>query len=284
MRVGSTTHKELFCKTFIDSYQEFEPESLDWPELNAADIEKIRAVPFWQEVLYTEMRAINIIDAFSATITDPQIRQVIELMGHEERRHERLVKHLIARYGIVIEPLTLTPLPKDIETTFIDFGFGECVDSFLGFGFFKIAQESRYLPEPLFKILDILMQEEIRHVLLIINWMAYREAQKGRRSALLRAITSAWYYGRAIRSLVGVASRNADQQGDGQQFSATQASDILGGLTIRTVIQACLSENQRRLACFDALLLKPTLLPSLAKIVMFVLNPFSTKAVPKSAI
>ena len=48
----------------------------------------------------------------------------------------------------------LEPLGPDIETAFKDFGFGECVDSFLGFGVFKIARQSGFLPEAMFEIFD----------------------------------------------------------------------------------------------------------------------------------
>jgi hypothetical protein len=272
MQVGSDTHKVLFCKSYINSYKEFEPERLSWPELSSSELERMRGVPFWQEILYTEMRAISIIDAFAATVDDPLIRKALDLMGKEEKRHEDLIRYLIAHYGITLADQNFDPLPSDIETTFIDFGFGECVDSFIGFGFFKIARETKFLPDPLLDILDILMEEEIRHVLFIINWMAYREAQHGRRAAPLRALTSAWYYGRAISSLIKVGLRNARNESNGVQFSATQASEVLGDVTIRQALEACLSENARRLAAYDRKLLRPLLLPRIAGALLALLK------------
>lgn len=272
MQVGSNLHKTLFCSNYVNTYKEFDPERLPWPELNASELERMRRVPFWQEILYTEMRAITIIDAFSATVADPLIREALDLMGKEEKRHERLIRYLISHYGITVTQKNLEPLQADIETTFIDFGFGECVDSFLGFGFFKIARETKFLPDPLLDILDILMEEEIRHVLFIVNWMAYREAQHGRRFAPVRALTFAWYYARAISSLLKVALRNARNEGNGVQFSATQVGEILGEISVSQVLDACLSENARRLAAYDRNLLRPMLLPGIAGALLMLLK------------
>ena len=79
--------------------------------------------------------------------------------------------------------MPLDPMPADIETAFKDFGFGECMDSFLGFGVFKIAREAGFLPEEMFAIFDTLMYEETRHIVFFVNWMAWRQVQQGRARA-----------------------------------------------------------------------------------------------------
>ena len=63
----------------------------------------------------------------------------------------------------------LEALPADIEKAFIDFGFGECLDSFLGFGAFKFARQAGFLPESMFEIFDTLMFEETRHIVFFVN-------------------------------------------------------------------------------------------------------------------
>lgn len=268
LKAGSAEHRQLFCRSFIDSHLRFEPERLAWPELEPAMLQRLREVPFWQEVLYTEMRAIRIIEAFAPALPDPLVREAMELMAEEERRHERLVRHLIARYGIAIEAREIPPLPSDIERTFIDFGYGECVDSFLGFGFFRLARESGFLPQEMFAILEILMGEEVRHVLFFVNWMAWHQARHGRGAAPLRSLTSAWYYARAIAALAGVALRNARHQGNGREFSATQAAELMQGFTVVRLLEACLEENRRRLDAYDRGLMRPRLLPALARIAL----------------
>jgi len=265
VRVGSEAHKDLFCRSFIQSHRRFEAEQLPWPDLDPESLARVQRVPFWQEVLHTEMRAIDIIDAFTRTVPDPMIREAIDLMGYEEKRHGRLVQVLIDRYGIEVQAEAMQPLPHDVERTFIAFGYGECVDAFLGFGLFNIARQAKFLPDEMFDILDVLMYEETRHIILFTNWMAYREAQRGRRAASLRGMTAAWHYGRSIGSKVRVIVRNARDKGDGRRFSATQASVFLEGFSVRRLVDECLAENARRLGEYEADLVRPLLMPGIAR-------------------
>ena len=270
VRIGSEAHKELFCQSFIRSHRRFDPERLPWPDLDGEALDRVQKVPFWQEVLHTEMRAIEIIDAFTPTVADPLVREAIDLMGYEEKRHGRLVRFLIDRYGITIHPEAPAPISTDVEGTFIDFGYGECVDAFLGFGLFKIARDSGFLPTSMFDILDVLMYEETRHIILFTNWMAYREAQHGRRAAALRAVTATRRYARSIGSKVRVIVRNARGGSDSRRFSAAQATVFLDGFSVGRLVDQCLAENARRLGEFEAELARPRLLPGIARVVQAV--------------
>jgi hypothetical protein len=227
----------------------------------------MRAIPFWPEVLHTEQRAIEIIDAFVPTVPDAHVRTAIELMGYEERRHERLVRFLIDRYRIESRSEPAPPLPPDIERAFIGFGYGECVDAFLGVGLFKMAREAEFLPAAMFDVLDVLMYEETRHILLFTNWMAYREAHHGRGAAPLRATTAAWHYGRSIGSKARVAVRSARGESDGRRFAATQAGTFLPRFSVRRLVEECLGEHERRLGQFEAGLVRPRFMPRLALVV-----------------
>ena len=60
------------------------------------------------------------------------------------------------------------------------------MDAFLGFGAFKTARQSEFLPEGMFEIFDVLMHEETRHIVFFINYMAWREKRRGH-IALTRA-------------------------------------------------------------------------------------------------
>src|SRR5215470_13515541 len=134
MKIGSEEHKQIFCRHFMETYQEYDPKTLPWPDLDEAALQRLRSVPFWQEVFYTERRAGAIVKAFTDTVTDPVLKQAIAMQGEEETRHAELIRVMIDRYGIDAKELPMEMLPADIETAFKDFGFGECVDSFLGFG------------------------------------------------------------------------------------------------------------------------------------------------------
>jgi hypothetical protein len=86
---------------------------------------------------------------------------------------------MIDRFGLEVTEQPLETFPADLETAFIDFGFGECLDAFLGFGAFKTARESEFLPEGMFQIFDVLMHEETRHIVFFTNYEAWREKHRG---------------------------------------------------------------------------------------------------------
>ena len=265
--IGSEEHKDLFCRHFRQTYQHYVPAELPWPELDEAALQRLRAVPFWQEVLHTELRAGAIVKAFSSAIDDPVLKEAIELQGFEEARHADLIRVMIQRYGIDVTEKPLDPLPPDIETAFKDFGFGECMDSFLGFGVFKIARQSGFLPEAMFDIFDTLMVEETRHIVFFINWMAYRQVRQGRGAAWRRAAVSVWFYGRAFKRMLHTA-RGGAQGKEGKEFVATEASAFLKDFTFRRFLEDCYAENARRMSVVDASLLRPAFLPRLADVAL----------------
>jgi len=228
----------------------------------------LRSIPFWQEVLYTERRAGAIVAAYAATIADPLVHEAVSLQGFEEARHAELLRVMIHRYGIAAdEPPLDEPISSNLRRAFADFGYGECADSFLGFGVFKIARRSGFLPEPLFEIFDMLMREETRHIVFFINWMAWQQTARGYGARWLRAGNAAWYYSRAIGRLLGTLRRGR-RANDGKDFSATQASALLDGFTFRGFVKECCAEHARRMAGFDSDLLLPRLLPTVAGVAL----------------
>jgi len=220
-------------------------------------------VPSWQEVYHTERRAGAIVAAFTPMVQDPLVREAVALQGVEEARHAELLRVMIDRYGLDATEQPLEAFPPNLETAFIDFGFGECMDSFLGFGAFKTARQSEFLPDGMFEIFDVLMHEETRHIVFFINYMAWREVRRGRGAAPLRALTSAWYYGRALRRLLGMVRRGKDAN-DGRDFAVTEANMFLEGFSFRRFVEDCYRENGRRMSAFDPDLLQPRLLPAIA--------------------
>ncbi|MGF2034166.1 MAG: ferritin-like domain-containing protein [Nostoc sp. CmiVER01] len=228
MKIGSKEHKELFCRSFIESHLEYEPAHLPWPTLDSVALESLRNIPFWREALNTEQEAGVMVNAFAATISDPLLKDAIALQGMEEVRHGRLIKFMIDRYDIQISPPPAPVLISNIKTAFLDFGFGECLDSFLAFGLFGLARRHvNYIPEALFDIFDKVLDEEARHIMFFINWVTYLQIQEG--------------------------------------FTATGASNFIDNLTPELLLSTCLKENSRRLGVFDKELLQPQLVPKLAK-------------------
>jgi hypothetical protein len=276
VRLGSEAHKEVFCRQFRQTHQTYDPETLPWPDLEPDAHQRLRSVPFWQEVLHTEKRAGAIVKAFTETIEDPVLKEAVAMQGFEEARHADLLRVMIRRYEIDAPETPLDPLPADITTAFKDFGFGECMDSYLGFGVFKIARTSEFLPESMFEIFDTLMYEETRHVVFFVNWMAWHQAQKGMASTLLTPLVTFWFYLRAMNRMRGVAERGA-KVNDGKDFAATQASVFLDKFTFRGFLEDCYGENKRRMGELDPELIKPSFLPKLTSVALPALRLWSLR-------
>ncbi len=103
MKIGSEAHKELFCRSFMESYQEYDPEALPWPDLDDATLARLQGIPFWEEAWTIEREAGVMVSAFAETVSDPVIREAIALQGKEEARHARLIEFLIQRYDVKVK-------------------------------------------------------------------------------------------------------------------------------------------------------------------------------------
>ncbi|CAA9233505.1 hypothetical protein AVDCRST_MAG92-1144 [uncultured Coleofasciculus sp.] len=122
MKIGSEAHKELFCRSFMESYQEYEPEQLPWPQLDSVTLDRLKAIPFWEKAFDTEREAGVLVSAYAEMVDDPVLKEAIALQGREEGRHAHLIKTLIDRYGIEIRERPRIELSDNIEEAFIDFG------------------------------------------------------------------------------------------------------------------------------------------------------------------
>ena len=278
MKIGSETHKELFCQSFMESYLEYEPEQLPWPHADNTTLERLRSIPFWQTALDTERKAGVLVGAYAETVKDPVLREALTLQAHEESRHARLIETLIKRYGLIeITVPAAESLPTNIEQAFTTFGFEECLDSFFAFGLFGIAREAGLLPEQFFKIFDPVLDEEARHNLFFVNWVTYLQISRHRGAIVLQAAKSLWHYGKALRNLIE-AFGGSNKTGAG--FTATGASAFTIDLTPEMFLSTCLQENARRMSKFDQRLLQPQLMPAIATTALRTLQ-FSSQLKPK---
>lgn len=261
-RVGSREHRDLFCSTFIETHRPFEPENLPWPRLEPRYVELLRAFPFWSFARSMEQEADRMIAAFCTTLTDPVIREAIELQGYEEGRHGRLLNHMLERYAIDVPNVPLSNLPVTRDD-FVVFGFSECVDSVVGFGGFALAREKQIFPPGLLDIFEHILFEEARHITFFINWWRYDEELAGNTSPLARTLAALRYHVRAIAHQAQGAQGAAvvpapiDLTGGGSQA-------ILEGVTPQHFLEMALAEERRHMERLDARLLKPRIVPVLA--------------------
>lgn len=288
MQIGSDAHLTLLCREFIDTHDPFEPEKLPWPDLDAASVAKLRGLPFWDEAIRTERRTGAKVTAYAAEESPPLLREAVALQGYEETRHAALLDTLIRRYDISVDPGPEQPLPTNLEAAFMRTGYGECIDSFFAFGMFALARETEFLPSALLNVLEPIVQEEVRHILFLVNWVAYK---RQRRPAPLRPL----YRLRCLASFAGAAFDRARSAGNVARgatggdatggdakstaastaapappvskdgFTASGASAIASDLSVRSFVALCLRENDRRFAAYAPELLRPRTVPTMAR-------------------
>jgi hypothetical protein len=267
MHIGSEAHLTLLCREFIDTHHSFEPDELPWPNLDAEAVAKLRGLPFWDEAIRTERRTGAKVTAYAAEVTPPLLREAVALQGYEESRHAALLDTLVRRYQISVDPGPELPLPRNLEAAFMRTGYGECIDSFFAFGMVALARDTEFLPHALLDVLEPIVQEEVRHILFLVNWVAYKRRQQlavlqplHRLRCLASFAGAAYDRARSARNVAGNVEGAAK---DG--FTASGAGAIAGDFSVREFVARCLEENVRRFAPYAPELLKPRAVPAMAR-------------------
>jgi hypothetical protein len=145
-------------------------------------------------------------------------------------------------------------------------GYSECIDSFFAFGLFETARRSGYFPHELVETFEPVIQEEGRHILFFANWVAWHRRNLPWWSRLHFRATEAAVWAFLIWEWIGIA-RGLDNAGEMQDANfAVQGSGAVGiELSPAELIDLCLVENDRRMAGYDERLLRPRLVPALAR-------------------
>jgi hypothetical protein len=265
MQVGSEEHKELFCRSFIASHERYEPSELPWPDLDERSLSILRSIPVWSSALQVEVNAGAMLSGFADSQRDVLIQQALRLQGYEEDRHGRMLSTLVERYQLhaPVEPPQLQPTRQ----AFIDFGYNECLDSFLGFGVFRIARSVQFMPDSLMSLFTRVLWEEARHIVFFVNWIAYERTIRGYGNPVMQAIPTAIGYARALQKTLGRAGQSKTED---KGMSA--AGDIFTDLTLSKFLQACLTENDMHMAKFDKDLVRPRVVPSIARFALSIVD------------
>jgi hypothetical protein len=280
VQIGSNEHKELFCRFFMESHRPYDPREWPWPQLDDLSLARLRAIPIWTLALEVELGAGAMLTGFAKTERDPLVRKALELQGYEEDRHGRILQCLIERYGLSVTPNV--PKHQPVRRAFLDFGYDECVDSFAGFGIFRLARAARILPETLTSLFSQVLLEEARHIVFFVNWIAWDRFRRGLRGPAMQLVPVLLSYGAAIgRKVRGGAQIQGPEPADGRDLFG----DALKDLTAAKFLRACVEENDRYLAPFDPRLLRPRVIPALAKAALAIVETIERlrAAFPKSA-
>ncbi len=271
LRFGSEAHKEAFCRMLLDTHDPYRPAAIDWPTLDAAARERLVGLPIWDLAIRTEGFAAIRVGSFAETLRDPVLREAMRLDAFEERRHKELLGHMIAAYGIAVEPEPDYPAPREPEWAFVRTGFSECIDSFFAFGLFALARRAGFVPEALCALFEPVIQEECRHILFFKNWLVWRQ----RNTPWWR---KPWFHARCLMVLAAIARDRArlgrsigagrrTAPSDGPGVTMTTHRHLGGHIGFGEVIAFSLAENDRRMARYDPRLARPRLVPLVVRLV-----------------
>lgn len=262
LAVGSAEHKELLCSFFTESHDPYKPADLKWPALDEAVIARLKALPIWEEAVRTEAETALAVLTMGAAEKDPVLSQAITLQGYEEQRHAEILKLLTDKYGISVPKFSPTA-PADPDWAFMRIGYGECFDSFFAFGLFALARDSGFFPPSLVELFEPIMQEEGRHIIFHVNWIAYNQAKlpyAGRPGYVFKRGLAMWL--QAVSRLKTAMKIKGEAEQDNFTMNAHAQ---FGDISPREFVELCLRENERRLAPYDKRLLRPEFVPAIAR-------------------
>jgi hypothetical protein len=160
-------------------------------------------------------------------------------------------------------------------------GYSECIDSFFAFGLFALAKRSGFFPPALVDTFEPVMQEEGRHILFFVNWVAWhrRQLPAWRRPLFALKILAVWAFliwerigiARGVAGAVGTDAGQAARQDNNFTLNGSKAvGDV--DLSPAELAEICLAENDRRLSGYDPRLRRPTVVPRLARLAHWLMR------------
>ena len=265
IRFGSEAHKTLFCRTLLDTFNPYKPAVIDWPKLDTETRDRLVSLPIWDIAVQTEGRARLNVASYAAITPDPLLRKAIELNAFEEGRHKHVLSNLVAAYGIELAREPEYVVRGDPDWAFMVTGYSECIDSFFAFGLFESAKRSGFFPPELVDTFEPVIQEEGRHILFFVNWAAWyrRTMPFWRRPFFELKVWAVWIF--LIWERIGIA-RDVGSGVQDNNFTVTGAKAVGNDIDVAELIDICLEENERRMGLYDRRLLRPRLVPALARL------------------
>ena len=270
IRLGSPEHLMLFSRMILDTHDPYRPALIDWPELEPETRDKIVSLPIWDMAVQTEGRTGLFVKTFARTVTDPLLKSAVEMDAFEERRHKVVLADMVQSYGIELQPEPDYIAPKDAEWAFMRSGYSECIDSFFGFGLFKLAKDTGFFPPELIDTFEPVMREEGRHILFFVNWVAWwrRNMPWWRRPYFEAKVIVVWLF--LIWERIDMAKGMGDGNTKAQEnnFTLNGSKELGVEVTFGELARICLSENDRRLAPYDQRLIRPKFVPAMMRLAL----------------
>jgi hypothetical protein len=271
---GSDGHKAAFCRMLLETHNRYKPSVIDWPALEPEARDRLVNLPIWDIAVQTEGKARLRVATYAEEVADPLLRKAIELDGFEEGRHKEVLSNLVQAYGVRLAPEPEYVRPRHAEWAFMVTGYSECIDSFFAFGLFALAKRSGFFPSALVETFEPVMQEEGRHILFFVNWVAWhrRQLPPWRRPLFAFKIFAVWAFliwerigiARGVGGGVGADTAQSPPQDNNFTLNGSKAVGEIE-LSVPELAEICLAENDRRLSGYDPRLLRPRLVPLVAR-------------------
>ncbi|MDH7975650.1 ferritin-like domain-containing protein [Sphingomonas sp. AR_OL41] len=269
VRRGSDAHCVLFCRTMLDTHDPYRPALIDWPVLDEATRHRIVSLPIWDSAVATEGRAGMNVKTYAEGIGEPLLRDAVEMNAFEESRHKIVLADMVKFYGIELATEPAYERPRDPEFAFMRTGYSECIDSFFGFGLFKIAKDSGFFPEELVDTFEPVMREEGRHILFFVNWVAWwrRNMPFWRRPWFELKVLAVWFF--LIWERIDMAKgMGANSKAQENNFTLNGSKELGVEVSFPELAAICLAENDRRLAPYDPRLMRPRFVPGAMRLAL----------------
>jgi hypothetical protein len=269
VRLGSDEHLMLFSRMLLDTHDPYRPAVIDWPKLEPDVRGRIVSLPIWDMAVQTEGRTGMFVKTFAETVQQPLLKSAVEMDAFEERRHKLVLANMVQAYGIELQPEPEYKKPRDAEWAFMRSGYSECIDSFFGFGLFKLAKDTGFFPAELIDTFEPVMREEGRHILFFVNWAAWwrRNMPWWRRPYFEAKVVLVWLFliWERIDMAKGMGENSKAQENN---FTLNGSKELGVEVTFAELAAICLSENDRRLEQYDNRLIRPRFVPSAIRLIL----------------
>ncbi len=274
VRPGSEAHKVLMCRTMLTTHDPYKPALIDWPTLDPVTQNRITSLPIWDIAVATEGRASMNVSTYAGTIADPLLKSAVEMNAFEEARHKLVLGDMVQAYGIDLVPEPAYVTPRDPEWAFMVTGFSECIDSFFGFGLFKVARDSGFFPPELVDTFEPVMREEGRHILFFVNWVAWhrRTMPWWRRPWFAAKVAAVWAFLIWERIDMAKGMGEGNSRAEESNFTLNGSKELGVEIEFPELAAICLAENDRRLGVYDARLVRPKFVPAMVRLALRVMG------------
>ena len=270
VRMGSEEHRRLLSRMMLDTHDAYKPALIHWPKLDEETRQRIVSLPIWDIAVQTEGRAGMNMKTFAESVTDPVLHEALSMNAYEERRHKVVLSDMVEAYGIELEPEPEYKRPRDPEFAYMRTGYSECIDSFFGFGLFKLAKDTGFFPPELIETFEPVMREEGRHIVFFVNWVAWyrRQLPFWRRPWFEAKVLAVWAALIAERISMARGMGDGNTKAQENNFTLNGSKELGVEVTFPELARICLAENDRRLAPYDARLKRPKFVPAMMRLAL----------------